>query len=195
VHKVLLSLAFFACSAEPLPQSPAGSARYVGEIGQDASVKVGLVADGDRISVFFCGQGAAAETATRWFGGISTANDRTFVSSAKGWTLTGTYGQERASGTLDRGDGKLLSWSVQRVESEELGLFERTESSGRAGVIFFSGPSATPAAQGVYINKGPKDEFLQITPLYPLIRTADGVQVKYTYRGVERTIAVNPVKP
>jgi hypothetical protein len=193
VHKVLLPLVFLACSDDP--QSTAGNTRYVGEIGQEASVKVGLVADGERVSVFFCGQGASAETATRWFGGISAPYDRTFVSEINGWTLTGTYGRESATGTLNRGDGKMLSWSVQRVDGEEFGLFERTEASGRAGVIFFPGPGATPAAQGVYINKGTKDEFLQITPLFPLIRTADGVQVKYTYRGVERMIAVKPVQP
>jgi hypothetical protein len=155
----------------------------------ESNVKVGMVADGTQASVFFCGEGITAETTTRWFTSFPAQANEDFNAAAAGWTLRGRFTDGEASGTLDRGDGRLVRWSTKRAAAGE-GLYDRKEPNGRAGVVFFSG-----GAQGIYISKGIRDQFLQITPLRPAGTLGEDVDVKYIAEGKERILTVSPASP
>lgn len=152
-------------------------------------MRVGVASEGGRAVVFFCGDRSNAATHTQWFR-TTAAPGASFQLKEGGWTLAGHYDADGAAGTIDRGDGVNLAWSAPvQPEGSVNGLYEGTDADGgHAGVIIADVP------QGVFIT-GPRDAFSQITPLFPVVKTSQGIAVKFTVGTVERRLNVLPARP
>lgn len=152
-------------------------------------MRVGLATEGGRAELFFCGDRTNAATHTQWLN-VAAAPEAAFQTKVGTWTVDGRYDASGAAGTVDRGDGVKLAWAAKAQPADSVnGLYEGTdEDGGRAGVIIADVP------QGVFIS-GPRDEFSQITPLFPVIKTSQGIAVKFTVGNVERRLNLPPARP
>jgi hypothetical protein len=148
------------------------STTYVGAV-DGTDVSVGLVTDGSYTALFFCGGPASFATATKWFRFAESSD--AFTAQAGTWTATGTTTADGASGTLDRGNGESLTWSVARVpDGSIMGLYESIDASGTAGVVVRSETDAS-GTQGALIDREHAIE--QIIPIRPLAQTDRGLDV------------------
>lgn len=184
---VFVSVAcLLSCSSTSETATPLRA--YVGAV-EGSTVRVGVASESGRAEIFFCGDRSNAATHTQWFN-VTGAPGEPFQGKVGTWTVEGRYDAARASGTVDRGDGVKLAWSAQVQPADSVnGLYEGTdEEGGRAGVIIADVP------QGVFIS-GPRDEFSQITPLFPVVKTAQGIAVKFTVGNVERRLNLLPARP
>ncbi len=184
---VFVSVAcLLSCSSTSETETPLRA--YVGAV-ERSTVRVGLATEGGRAEIFFCGDRSNASTHTQWFN-VTAAPGASFQTKVGTWTVDGHYDAGSAAGTVDFGDGGKLAWSAQAQPTDSVnGLYEGTdEDGGRAGVIIADVP------QGVFIS-GPRDEFSQITPLFPVVKTSQGIAVKFTVGKVERRINLLPARP
>jgi len=167
VHKLLTFTLLFAASCGST------STTYVGTV-DGTDVSVGLVTDGSYTALFFCGGPTSFGTATKWFR-FADSNDDSFSANAGSWTAAGTTNADGASGTLDRGNGQLLTWSASRVpDGSIMGLYESIDATGTAGVVVRSETDAS-GTQGAFIDAQRAIE--QIIPIRPLEQSDHGLHV------------------
>ena len=148
------------------------STTYVGGV-DGTDVAVGLVTDGSYTALFFCGGPTSFGTATKWF--RFSEESGAFTAQAGSWTASGTTNADGASGTLDRGNGQLLTWSASRVpDGSIMGLYESIDATGTAGVVVRSETDAS-GTQGAFIDAQRAIE--QIIPIRPLEQSDHGLHV------------------
>jgi hypothetical protein len=183
---VFVSVAcLLSCSSTSESETPLRA--YVGAV-EGSTVRVGVATEGGRAEIFFCGDRSNAATHTQWFN-VTAAPGASFQTKVGAWTVDGRYDAGSAAGTVDRGDGVKLAWSAKVQPTDSVnGLYEGIDEGGRAGVIIADVP------QGVFIS-GPRDEFSQITPLFPVVKTSQGIAVKFTVGNVERRLNLLPARP
>jgi hypothetical protein len=177
-----------ACSNTVVTNDPAGGASPTGEVRmvgdlEGTDTKVGLVADGGRIKFFLCGTGASLADHTRWLAG-TYQNDATFSLSG-GVTVTGKLDAAIGTGSVTFPDGSRATWRARRVPSDTVdGLYESTDDTGRGGVVV----NESGTTQGAFIM-GVRERFLQITPLRPVVREANGIRVRVEARELTMPLA------
>jgi len=146
---------------------------YVGTL-DGTDVTIGLVTDGSFTALFFCGGPTSYATATKWFRFAGSTDS--FTAQAGTWTATGTTSANGASGTLDRGNGQMLTWSVSRVPDGSIrGVYESIDAKGTAGVVVRSETDAA-GTQGAFIDSEHAVE--RIIPILPLEQTDHGLRVQ-----------------
>lgn len=158
------ALLLAACGGEE--ESPL-EGTYVDRMpGVDAWVAV-TVADGEA-AAFVCGGEETLATHTRWMtapAGPSLRFER------DGWVLALEGSDDTLRGELRGPDGDVMPVAAGRPEGPLAGLYTAIESGCRAGVIIASGE----AAQGAWCDSF--DNFSQVTPLTPIERKAQGIEV------------------
>jgi len=164
-------------------EADSGPRVYVGTVDQ-SELRVGLVVEGGKAALFFCG-GPATLPLTRWFRGAAEG-DRLSLSK-EGALANGTFDAERAAGTLQTASGETLSWHLARVpDGSVAGLYE-AKDDGIAGVVVMS----EDFAQGAYIGPAPAFLVFQIIVIRPVKPNVDGLSVSVG----PREIVVTRVRP
>ncbi len=145
---------------------------YVGTVA-GTDIAVGLVSDGSNVALFFCGGPSSFATSTKWFRFAGDA--ASFQATADTWSAVGSTNGSIASGTVNRGDGALLSWSAALVDDASIvGLYESIDDTGTAGIVVRSATDASQA-QGAFIEKNLTVE--QIIPIFPFDLEPNGLHV------------------
>jgi len=173
---MLLVCGVAACSSSASTTPPVEST-YVGAVAS-TDVAVGMVSDGSHVALFFCGGPTSVTTSTKWLRFAGSAPS--FQISLNGWTVVGSFDGSTASGTVDRGDGKPLSWSATRAPAGSVvGLYGFADSSGTSGVVVQSTDPAN--VTGAFIETKTAS-IQQIVPIMPLERTNAGLHVTVSAR-------------
>lgn len=193
-HRVALFAALaivttLGCDTETDP-SDAGPALevLVGEV-EDSDVRVGVLADDDRLRVFLCGGPTSYATATRWVRTeLEADGDFHFSSDELALELTGSL----VDGELDAElitDGERAVLSARRVRPDTLaGLYEARAACGTVGLIVAQDePDSEPSAQGACVGDGHLPD--QVNPIKPISRERDGTIAVEVVRGDEQTRA------
>jgi hypothetical protein len=183
---VVGALGCMSNSPPATPSSPPAAPRmWVGEVaGTDA--RVAVVATEHKARVYFCGGDSSFATSSKWV--VAPIEDSgSMAASSASWRIEGHADASGVRGWVDRGDGVRRTFEAAPVQPGTIaGLYETTAACGRVGVIV-SQPTAdaTPVVQGACIGAptdgNPPATILQVNPIGPLARDADG------------SIAVQPV--
>jgi hypothetical protein len=131
--------------------------------------KVAFALENGRAFVFFCGGAMTYATHTKWFRGGIASLASPFTLSATGWTASGALQADGVTvkGTLDRGDGQLLTWSAASVPPDgAAGLYEATLPDGGILELIVSPASQGGGMQGAF--KSRLGTIKQVVPLMPL---------------------------
>jgi len=153
--------------------SAGGASTFVGSV-EGTDIKVGLVTDGGKAALFFCGGPSSFTQSTRWFRGDGAPSAISFTSA--NWAASGSANGELASGMVNPGIGSSLRWTAKRVSEDGLpGLYESTtDPDGTAGVVVLD----ESTMQGAMLPKGSTATSVQqIVPILPITRSPDGIRV------------------
>lgn len=168
--------------AGAVSEDPAAPRVYVGALS-GSDVRVGLVVEGGRAALFFCG-GPSTLSETRWFRGAFEGERIDLTKN--GAHAIGEVGAEEASGTL-RTEAGDVGWNVTRVHDGSVaGLYEANDE-GVAGVVV----SSEDVAQGAFIAPGPSFEVFQIIVIRPIRLSSLGINVSVA----GRDLVVHRVRP
>jgi hypothetical protein len=141
------------------------AARWVGEI-TDSDVKVGVVSDGVKARLFFCGGNETFSTGTRWFNDLNVDGDVAFEDST--WKVRATLGTKRVTGEVALAGEDSRPFEAEPVAAKTLaGLWEGQGECGRLGLVVTQ-PSTTAKiqAQGACVGDGHQPQ--QVNPITPI---------------------------
>jgi len=182
MHRFLIALLM----ASSCGGDPHGAATYVGDV-DGTDMKVGIVTEGGKVAMFFCGGPTSYTQATKWFRG--TAEPMTIAFSANGWVANASASGDMATGTVDRGNGNPLHFTARKVPEDGVaGLYQLKDEHGTAGVVVLD----PMHAQGALVPVDPAIAVEQIEAILPVSRTSDAIQVNVV-ESVPRAITVTRV--
>jgi hypothetical protein len=157
-------------------------------------VKVAFALENGKVFLFFCGGPMTYATHTKWFrGALATLDSTPFTLQATGWTATGSLQTDgTVKGTLDRGDGMPLAWSLESVAPDGTpGLYEAKQPDMGIAELIISPASQGSGMQGAY--KNPLGQVKQVVPLMPV---ADGFLVQFEdQNGATQQVVVTRAHP
>lgn len=165
---------------------------FVGDL-QGTDARFGLVVEGGKGFLFFCGGDQTFATATKWFRGALSL-DAPFALQQTGWTASAGLEADGHGvvGTLDRGDGAPLTFRGTEVAAgTDAGLYEATDTDGVAALIVKqASPSDAATMQGAF--KGTGGSVRQVVPLG---RAPEGFQVQATIDTGVKSFVVKRAHP
>jgi hypothetical protein len=149
----------------------------VGQV-DDSDIVLGVVAEGDALTVYACGGTQTFATHTRWFQGSFGEGDDpdAFEIEQDGFSLQGRRTPDGLSGVLHEPDGSMRTIAAFPTAEDTLsGLYFATVDGCRTGVVLFATPDGVDG-QGTYCND--QGEFIQVIILQPVQLRADGIEVE-----------------
>jgi len=160
---------------------PAGVRVFVGQVAEN-DARVGIVATAHHARLFLCGGPTSYSSATHWFSLDLTPSAQIAAEGGTtgSFSVAGHIGPTSAGGTLTLPDGSTLTFQASPVSTGSLsGLYEADAPCGKAGLIVAEATSQSPATgQGACIppptSGSPASPILQVTPVEPIARAADG---------------------
>jgi hypothetical protein len=123
----------------------------------DGAVSVAVVADGAHVAAYVCADDVTTDPYPGWFFG--DARDGAFDVTLAGWTLSGNFTSDGATGTIVDPTGKTIPWTSAPATGWS-GVY--SDDSGCAGVIVLDRGTSAPTVRGAFCN------VLQVTPVLPL---------------------------
>ncbi|HZU85473.1 MAG TPA: hypothetical protein VE987_21225 [Polyangiaceae bacterium] len=209
----LLACALGACGGLASPGAPrsadagatadggAAALVLVGDVpGTDA--RVGIVATADHARLFFCGGASSVLSLTHWFSADIGATQRIAFDAGmvQPFAIDGSFGPGGATGTVVLADGQSRVFEASPVAAGTIaGVYEADSSCGKVGLIVTQ-PSAgaTAMGQGACVPTAapgaPAQPILQVNPLEPIVRAADGTIV-VTVVGETGSVALRAAAP
>jgi hypothetical protein len=152
----------------------------VGPVAEN-DAQVGIVATAHHARLFLCGGPSSYSSATHWFSIDVSASEQIMAEAGSTGPLSvvGHIGQADAGGVITLADGTALTFQASRTVPGTLaGLYEAAAPCGKAGLIVTQPSLQAPASgQGTCIGAvtgSSADRVLQVTPIAPIARAADG---------------------
>ncbi len=165
---------------------PHAPATYVGDV-DGTDMKVGIVTEGGKVAMFFCGGPTSYTQSTKWFRGAAEPMNIDFA--ANGWVAKVSASGDTATGSVDRGNGNVLQFAAHKVPEDGVaGLYELKDQYGTAGVVVID----SQHAQGALVPANPAISVEQIEAILPVSRTSDAIQVNVV-EATPRAITVTRV--
>jgi hypothetical protein len=179
-----------AVSADGSSDADAGSTGriFVGDV-TNSDAEIGIVVEGSKGFVFFCGGATSFSTLTRWFrGDVSLASFT--LTDASGAKATGALQSDgvTVTGTYDLGDAGSLAFTAKEIAPGTVaGLYEANDAEGTYALI---APTAQWDALGAF--KLGSGVVQQVVPLMP---APTGFNVRVTTEAGVRELLMTRAHP
>lgn len=148
---------------------------WVGPVFDTDAVAILTVNNGE-VRAYSCGGATSYQTHTHWFDGRVGGSNGFSATSSDGWSMEGGLNDSYAFMSLISPDSQFFSADGSPETEDLAGLYAVEDSGCLTGVIVWYGGSSEPKLQGTWCDD--MGNFAQVTPVYPIERTSDGIHVQ-----------------